>query len=1343
MKKLLMFLVLLTVSVGTWAAVSATQIQANDVNGKGYTYEQNGYAITTENADELATAVSNSTISDMTNGTYFTFSGKLNATDLAALTQFGANSSNDVYFDFSNATFVDENGDPLTDTSLLSNLNNAKAKYIILPNTTTSVSKSNFPSSVKEALAINGNNLYGYSSSDGGALEHVLAFDKRYATEGNTVTNYTLVGTYTYIQDPSTTGLNARGAATYSTSGLHNSVFGVIKRVGDRDYTSASIVNLDISGATFPNYSDEAKTYQATEGLSTWTGPTNGMELIHEYANSLTSIKLPETEGTTLIPYQALYNCTNVTALEIPGNIETLGMECFYSVTSATSITFNVGLKHMAPDVFLNCSSVTSIALPVGLEEIGEYAFIKCSSLDELIIPEGVKVIKAGAFEQTAIKSVRLPHTLKSIEKNAFRQCSQLQTMTFPENLEYIGEDAFKLCYGLTDVYFLGTTTIPEVHENAFDKECYANNGGLAGTEDNTSTPHTYGDYSTALIDSNTGTKKKVDLSTWVDYDANGVKVGGATVMHYPLVKTEAQYNAAAVDVAAYQAAQNVADPTDWYYEVSEGQYALLTGVPTSGTPYYIRNAIGGDLYSPVTTSQDGVTTYYTDDTGTTVATPYVNCNNGTSYFVENGTDDVFAGPVYEPQKVNDQWITSYYVKSNSDNTYTPSEMYFSNTVYHSPVTTENAPIYASRDNHFIQGVEHWYTDASASTETVITFPAGWGDVYYYANDDVSNDPVLTNTTIQGIAYYYRKGNDDNYYLWGRDKNGNVLNSDKVNNSDWYFSGSEYYLKGYGTKTDYSSTDHWIPTVTTYYSDENGTILHDENSTSWPGGCFKNVEGYQGGYYHKTGTTPHYDSACGVAYDASKTYYKDENGTKTAVTSVDFDNTYYVNNTTYTYTDVSASDVNQIVLKHKTYYDAEHNAVPASEMTTTGTYYEMTAPANEDVYGEYYTDPERNANYGGIYRGDPEDGYDKTHGLTTWPTFWDFGIWTNNGQQFSRTGLPTPDDQNRDGLKNFILVAGYPVEPTHDTPVVPVEHMDKDVWYTMCFPFDLTDKQLEDCFGSGYELAQFTDVTIDENGKYRLNFTTAIEADADGIMTHKHVPYMIHPNAHSFTLDDNGELVMTTTKFVLTDVIQTEDDYNMSPADMLTKAITATDPNGKVFTFVGYGHNYAMGETAQVVTPQYSFFLGTAAGETYPKYWRQTAANTRMSGSAWKKNTAIVLPPNSTLTYQDNRIIYDAAGTALDYVSSIDYSYINYVCPEYTVSAVGGSVKSMDIFFTNEPFIPNAIDDIIEKDVEKDSQIPAAYKNKIFNMSGQMVGTSPEGLEKGIYIMNGKKFIVR
>ena len=41
-----------------------------------------------------------------------------------------------------------------------------------------------------------------------------------------------------------------------------------------------------------------------------------------------------------------------------------------------------------------------------------------------------------------------------------------------------------------------------------------------------------------------------------------------------------------------------------------------------------------------------------------------------------------------------------------------------------------------------------------------------------------------------------------------------------------------------------------------------------------------------------------------------------------------------------------------------------------------------------------------------------------------------------------------------------------------------VERVVDDTWYTMCYPFNMTDEQLEECFSSGYDIVEFSDARI-------------------------------------------------------------------------------------------------------------------------------------------------------------------------------------------------------------------------------------------------------------------------
>lgn len=1335
MKKLLTFLVLLTVSLGSWAAATATKIADSSSqisNGKGFTYDHTTYSITVGTAGELATELDDdATISDSNNpsnklgmkyGTYFVFNGPLNAADLAALTQFGASSSKDVYFDFSNATFVDDEGNTLTDTSLLTYLTNTKVKYLVLPNTTTSITESNFPSNILEAEAINPTTkqFIGYSSSNSvGTLENILNFDLRACDSSLGIEDFTLVGTYTYNHsNPMYNKTN------YSTSSCKESVFGILKNDFNKaGFDPATIKNLHLTDAKFPNYGITTTYSIEVDGRQiNFDSDTNAMELITEFNGSLESVDFPTDAGTTLIPFHAFYNCKKITSLDIPGNFKRIGFCAFEHCEGMTSITFHEGLTDMDPDAFLCCYALTEVDLPVGLQYVGEYAFNTCTSLESIVIPEGVTRLKAGCFEYTNITSIRLPNSLEYIDDNAFRQCQSLKTVTIPANVKKVGSKAFLRCTNLTDVYVLGTTTIPECAPDAFDGGKYRNSGA-AQTIGQTTENHSYGyDGYADIIDLTTvehapttfdRNRKQVDESTW----AYG-SPGGAAILHYPQVSREAEYASAASsqEINDYLAAQAVDDSQILYY-IEDGNYKRVFFTPNAGDTYY---SIPNDAWGgPYTSSQQGVTSYYNSD-GYYV-TPFIQCgDNGSApqYYEQNGMKPTWSSVVKTPQKDgNNEWITTYYKyeydASLNKSVYKEYPLSFNGTKYHSPM--ESVADNYVKTNVYTIGRTYYANDGD--TEPVISLSfASWQSVYYISGGedpnytyDLTTQPIVS--PITGVEKYYSKNWDNSY----------------VENNSVYLNTEYYYIDGTKTVTTYTEATVWDPTITTYYnkSQNNGQDVYTPIS-SWTESDF------QGDYYYQTGEEPNYVSVCGTEYKPSHVYYTDNTGT-TVASSVNFDGEYYTLDEDLV-DEVSSTVINQIILKQtKTYAykDAndEYHIVDAAyvQANQNTTYYEVLQTASADAYGEYYTVPERNARYGGVFVGEDD------HGMTNWPDDNDLYVYPGGISWSEGAHFDLINGKDYSGWKNFLLAGGYSVE--EPDIVVPIEHVKKDVWYTFCVPFDLTDAQLQSTFGAKYELAEFTGVTVDDAKEtYTLNFTTDVKAVV------KHHPYMIHP----YSKAENADGTPAETSFTITGVDLTDEDLNAAPSDM-DKVVK----DG--FTFVAYGHNYdnnsKVSGASPVVIPQWAFYLAQDPSLTYPKFYRQTGANSRTTGGRWTKNTAVVLPPTYEWSYTDSRSIYAADGSVL-YGGDTGSAYYNYLCEEYKlekeVPATGDTcVKSMFINFTNEPINHDAdAIDIIEK-TDAEQTIPVEYMNKIFNLSGQMVGNSTDGLEKGIYIKNGKKFIVR
>lgn len=132
-----------------------------------------------------------------------------------------------------------------------------------------------------------------------------------------------------------------------------------------------------------------------------------------------------------------------------------------------------------------------------------------------------------------------------------------------------------------------------------------------------------------------------------------------------------------------------------------------------------------------------------------------------------------------------------------------------------------------------------------------------------------------------------------------------------------------------------------------------------------------------------------------------------------------------------------------------------------------------------------------------------------------------------------------------------------------------------------------------------------------------------------------------------------------------------------------------------------------------------AYYLGVPAGQVYPKYYRKTSGGI----GKWSQYSAIICP--------------DA--DALANVEGLDGMAV--------VKGPGSSAKSFDVAFGEwEIVTPTAINEIIADAERNNEPVKKVHLNVVYNINGQIVRegtTSIEGLPKGLYIVNGKKYMVK
>lgn len=208
----------------------------------------------------------------------------------------------------------------------------------------------------------------------------------------------------------------------------------------------------------------------------------------------ITGITLPE--GLERIGEYSFAN-TSIPSIVIPNSVTSLGENAFES-SDITSLTIGTGLTTISkyafagcwleeiiiPDnitiiedyAFLACWFAKKIVLGNNVTHIGEDAFCKCAEVTELFIPNSVKEIGHGAI--CAIPTLKkleidcdtikdwfhdgfelfftdliIGENVEVISPGAFMMCHTIERLTFSKDVREIGEEAFRYCQHMTDIY--------------------------------------------------------------------------------------------------------------------------------------------------------------------------------------------------------------------------------------------------------------------------------------------------------------------------------------------------------------------------------------------------------------------------------------------------------------------------------------------------------------------------------------------------------------------------------------------------------------------------------------------------------------------------------------------------------------------------------------------------------------------------------------------------------------------------------------------------------------------------------------------------------------------------
>ena len=149
-------------------------------------------------------------------------------------------------------------------------------------------------------------------------------------------------------------------------------------------------------------------------------------------------------------------NCLNLTFIQLPASLKTLGGGVFNGCSDTLNITFDT-----TSDLMVN---EHKLIINKAQTEVSQYL----GKSPTIHIPEPVKKLKSSCFDSNTllVEVIFDGNNLTEIEQNCFKGCTNLSTIKLPTSLETIGFRSFYGCFAIKTITF--SPQLKEIKDEAF-----------------------------------------------------------------------------------------------------------------------------------------------------------------------------------------------------------------------------------------------------------------------------------------------------------------------------------------------------------------------------------------------------------------------------------------------------------------------------------------------------------------------------------------------------------------------------------------------------------------------------------------------------------------------------------------------------------------------------------------------------------------------------------------------------------------------------------------------------------------------------------------------------------
>ena len=310
------------------------------------------------------------------------------------------------------------------------------------------------------------------------------------------------------------------------------------------------------------------------------------------------------------------------------------------------------------------------------------------------------------------------------------------------------------------------------------------------------------------------------------------------------------------------------------------------------------------------------------------------------------------------------------------------------------------------------------------------------------------------------------------------------------------------------------------------------------------------------------------------------------------------------------------------------------------------------------------------------------------------------------------------------GTRQFVLGNGDVKSQEHDYPL----NVKGGKWYTLCVPFNMTKKMIDEIMGEGTQVCRFSSVerrfdlgtynhitllfrhdvyrhkTEKIDGEYQKFNANAAPAEDDDIVIYAHEAYMVKPTK---TDEDPKAFVVSAYEAEVGSPLPT---YVTAKNRTFEEGqeIQVDDDIDTEYRFVG---NYLNNARTNTYLPVNTYYFGRMKAEDQGRFW----FNSKVNRVKWNANSCVVETKDEETGIEDAENFFNI------------------------VAGQSSSAKQTSLF--GEDDSEKETTGVTKVTIEAGETSDAI----VYTLNGQIVSRNGETsiLPKGVYVMNGKKFIVK